>query len=60
MAKRDIKQVKSVAKEFGMNSETAGEFGKYIEDYKHAVNRGPADNLSYQKLRDLAKEFLGQ
>jgi len=51
------KQVDDVAREFGIDRHA---FGDYVEKIKALESRGGADNLSYSRLRELAKEFMGQ
>ena len=41
---------------FGMDKETRGKFGKFIEESKKAEGRG---DYSYQELIQKAHEFLG-
>jgi len=53
-------QVDDVAREFRMNRQQRADFGSYIEEIKRMEGRGGSDNLSYSRLRELAKEFLEQ
>jgi len=58
--KKANKQVDDVAKEFDMTEKQRWSFRKYIEKLKEKVDRGGADNFTYQELRDVAKEFLDE
>lgn len=61
--KRDLKQVDTVAREFGMDADTRDDFGKYLEDCKAAGDRGTGNargDFTYDELRAKAREFLGQ
>jgi hypothetical protein len=59
-AKRDIQQVNSVAREFGMTNEQRREFGDFVEASKDYNNLPKGAKLPYENLRRLAKEFMGQ
>jgi len=56
-----LKQVDSVAREFGIEGEARQDFGTYIEEQKAAGRRGTKNergDFTYQELRVLAAEFL--
>jgi RHS repeat-associated protein len=54
------KQVHSVGQELGISGVARKEFGAFIEKTKRMEGRGGADNFTYEELRQLGKEFLGQ
>jgi hypothetical protein len=58
--KRDIAQVDAVANEFGMDRETRGEYGDFLEEQKRLGRRGSGrrGDFSYGELRELAREYL--
>lgn len=51
----DRKQVDAAAREAGIKDRRA--FGDYVEELKGQEGRGPSDNFSYGRLRELAEEF---
>jgi hypothetical protein len=55
--KDDIKQIESIAKEFNMTPQQRRNFGDYVESLKDIVPNNK--NFSYQRLMEIAKEFLG-
>lgn len=59
--KRDIRQIESIAREFGMDSRTRRAFGKFIEDCKASGEKGSAvdGDFTYEELRAKAQEFRG-
>ncbi len=61
--KDDIKQIESVSKEFKMTPQQRREFGDFVEEQK-AIGRYGTKNergdFTYQELRELAREFIGQ
>lgn len=56
-AKKDIKQIQDIAKQFKMNDITRREFGDYVESLKDLVPN--SKNFTYKELEQIAKEFLG-
>ncbi|MCF8020188.1 MAG: hypothetical protein K9L62_12400 [Vallitaleaceae bacterium] len=56
-AKKDIKQIQDVAKQFKMDDVTRREFGDYVESLKDLVPNNK--NFTYKELQEIAKEFLG-
>ncbi|GBC59962.1 hypothetical protein DENIS_0904 [Desulfonema ishimotonii] len=50
------KDIDNISREFGIDRRG---FGKYVEEIKPLESRGGNDNLSYQRLRELAKEYKG-
>ena len=60
--KSDLRQVDSVATEFGMDAQARREFGDYLEECKEAGDGGTANDrcdFTYEELRQKAREFLG-
>jgi uncharacterized protein DUF4157 len=60
--KQDIAQIESVAKEFKMTPEQRRDFGDYVEMQKASARFGSKNergDFTYEELRGLAKEFLG-
>lgn len=53
-------QIDEIARKHGMTSTQRKEFGKFVEDVKYEMGRGGADNLSWNDLDELAKEFLAE
>ena len=61
--KKDIQHIEAVAREFGMDDEQRRQFGDYIEDEKQGGRRGSNNakgDFTYDELREMAREFLGQ
>ena len=59
--KDDLKQIDSIAREFGMTFEQRKEFGIFLEEEKRSGNGGTFNNrgdFTYTELRKKAKEFL--
>jgi RHS repeat-associated protein len=60
-AKGANKAIKAAAKKAGITDPgEIREFGKYVEQIKRIEGRGGADHLSFKRLKDIAKEYLGQ
>lgn len=57
--KKEIKQIKQVAKAYNMTELERREFGDYVEDHKIGCGMPPSHNLPYVVLEQLAEEFLG-
>lgn len=59
--KPDIKQIDSVAKEYGMDDDMRMDFGDHIEGLKAVGERGTKNDrgdFTYQQLREIAEEWL--
>jgi len=56
-AKKDIKQIQDIAKQFDMDAVTRREFGDYVESLKDLVPNNK--NFTYNELVKIAEEFLG-
>lgn len=62
MPKEDIKQINSIAKDFGMTKDQREGFGEFIEEAKRLGDRGTKNDrgdFTYEELKQKAKEFLG-
>jgi hypothetical protein len=61
--KQDIKDVKRVAEQFGMDSEQRRDFGDYLEDCKNSGDCGTRNDrgdFTWAELEDKAREFLAE
>lgn len=56
-AKKDIKQIQDIAKQFDMDTVTRREFGDYVESLKDLVPNNK--NFTYNELVKIAEEFMG-
>ena len=54
MSQRDGDAIKAAARREGINARA---FRKYVEEIKYQEGRGGADNLKFQRLLELAREF---
>lgn len=60
--KKDIQQVKAVAREYNMTEEEKRDFGDFLENEKADGNGGTKNDrgdFTYQELKQKAREFLG-
>ena len=60
--KKDIQQVKAVAREYNMTKKEEKDFGDFLENEKAEGNGGSKNDkrdFTYQELRQKAREFLG-
>jgi hypothetical protein len=58
--KEDIRQVRDVAAEFGLNESARHDFGDYLHELKEDGERGskPNGDFTYEELRAHAREFV--
>jgi hypothetical protein len=64
MPGKELKDVRRIAREpeFGMDDETARDFGDYLEQCKRLGDRGTKNSkgdFTDDELREKAREFLG-
>ena len=61
MPKRDLKNFKAVAREFGFRGVEKFKFGDYIEDCKERgeFGTGPNGDFTHAEMREKAREFRG-
>lgn len=61
MAKKDILDVRRLARQFGMDDVTRREFGDYLERCKQAGDRGTRNDrgdFTWLEMEEKAREFL--
>lgn len=60
--KQDIRDVDSIARQFGMDAETRQEFGDFLEQSKRSGDAGTRNergDYTWHELEAKAREFLG-
>lgn len=61
--KRDIREVETIARDFGMNPTERRRFGDYLEECKRSGERGTLNergDFTRAEMIERAREFLGQ
>jgi hypothetical protein len=61
MAKEDIKQIETIARQFGMTRPQRRRFGDFVEELKAMGLRGSKNDrgdFTFAELEELAREFL--
>ncbi|MBW3538785.1 MAG: hypothetical protein KY476_00795 [Planctomycetes bacterium] len=60
-SKKDIKQVRAIAKAHGLSAKDRRRFGAYIHKQKQHGRRGSKENgdFDWQELEELIHEFMG-